>query len=237
MPLQSARGAAAATGFGENLKQVAPITEPNIGDFYKGGYYFGMINIGADTYRLMVAPKAEGSIVAPMVTGGGGVVPDQTTNNGRFNTDTMAPISLCCATAKSLTINGFNDWYVASRDEAELLYRNLKATPDANFTGARANARGETGSTANGVNVNSVPPGDAYTTSVPGLTSVPLFRSGGAQAIEGASYDVFLASGVGAANWADGVPAALCQLSSNGQQTIAGPQTGFTTRVIRREKV
>ena len=65
-------------------------------------------------------------------------------------------------------------------DELELCYRAFKPTTEANYT--TSITRNDTGSTPCGTNPNSDPTGAAYTSSVPGQTSVVAFRSGGAEA-------------------------------------------------------
>lgn len=235
MPSIITRGAASARGFGNALSSLVPeITDPVLGDFYKGGYYLGLINIGSDVYRLIISPKPQTSFGGILITGGGGTVPTLTTNDGKFNTDTLAPISLLCSSAKQLSINGYTDWYVPSRDELEMMYRYMKPAAGDNFVGARSNARGEVGVIANGVNQFSIPTGNAYTTTSPAQIPLTNFQTGGAQAIESGVYDVVLSSTVGADLWA-GVPAALCTIWANGQQTIANPQSAFATRAMRRE--
>ena len=71
-------------------------------------------------------------------------------------------------------------------DELELCYRAFKPATQANTTSNVA--RNDTGSTPNGTNPNSDPTGAAYTSSVPGQTSVVAFRSGGAEAFATPNY-------------------------------------------------
>ena len=71
-------------------------------------------------------------------------------------------------------------------DELELCYRALKPTTDANYISSVV--RNDTGSTPSGTNPNSDPTGAAYTSSVPGQTSVVAFRSGGAEAFVSTYY-------------------------------------------------
>jgi hypothetical protein len=71
-------------------------------------------------------------------------------------------------------------------DELELCYRAFKPTTGANYTNNIT--RNDTGSAPNGTNPNSDPTGSAYTTSVPGQTSVVVFRSGGAESFSSSNY-------------------------------------------------
>jgi hypothetical protein len=153
--------------------------EPEIGDAYGGGYFAGYISHTADgvaTHRLIVAPAATGA------TGTGYTL---TTNlawkttitdttgtasvfDGAANTSAIVtaginnhPAAKFCT---ELTIGGFSDWYLPSRDELDIAYQNLKPTAEAN-------------STAFGINNYSVPKRTSNRTSlIPGQTSVTDFQ-------------------------------------------------------------
>lgn len=96
--------------------------------------------------------------------------------------------------ARALVIGGYSDFYIPSRDEAELQYRNLKPLTVNNHTPARSktayniNRDGAYGdvSTSCGVNLNSYPAGLAYSASDPAMTAATVFQSGGVQALESA---------------------------------------------------
>jgi hypothetical protein len=150
-------------------------------------------------YRLIVAPKSGGEntlfyknadTAAPSATG--------TLSEGWLATEAMrlADSSLVYPAAhwtRGLTIGGRTDWYLAARDELEILYRNLKPYTNNNYTtpdrptGATPNYQnlGSIGDTSNqhGVNNNSSPQGVAYTTSVPGQTAAIAFRLGNAESL------------------------------------------------------
>lgn len=228
MPLLQTRGASAVAGFGENLKQVAPITEPNIGDSYGGGFYFGKVQIGSDVYRLIAAPSPAGQ--QARASGQGEPFPLMSVVDGKANTARLSTPAVDWA--KSLTINGFNDWYIPARDEVELMYRNLKPTAELNFVGNRSLANGEVGPIANGVNVNSVPPGAAYTTTDPPQTPLPLFQKGGGQEI----LDTGAFSVIGCSTYM-ATSSALLQRVGSGEQTLGGTVIGAMQRAIRRVKV
>lgn len=158
------------------------ITDPSLsslipavpGTKFEGGFFFGTSRVDDDVSKLIIAPKALGRH-APVVWH-----PDYTLiegansfSDGMANTIAMAkagcPLGIW---ALSLNIDGFNDWYIPSRDELELLYRAFKPTTDANYV------------YRNGDNPSSVPPGYPYTEDSPAQTIVEAFLPGGSEAIE-----------------------------------------------------
>ena len=92
--------------------------------------------------------------------------------DGMANTKAMAEAgSELARAALALTINGFSDWHIPSRDEQELQYRAFKPTDEENYADG-----------IDGVNPSSVPPGEAYTEEFPAQTTVENFRAGAADA-------------------------------------------------------
>ncbi len=99
---------------------------------------------------------------------------------------------------RGLTTGGKTDWYLGARDQNELNWRNEKPTTGDNYTTAnRATGAtpdymnlGSYGDTANthGLNNNSSPTGAAYTTTVPGQTSVSAFQTGNSEAFSVGFY-------------------------------------------------
>jgi len=177
-------------------KENAPAAVPTIpGTAFGGGFYAGRIIIDGQKYALIAAPKAEGehrSIAwAPdwhKATPGTQSLCDGMANSEAMN-DAEHPAAQWC---RALRISGHDDWYLPSRDELELLYRNLKPGIDENWTYAnRAKAWGvEPGqyngvdTSGNGHNAASVPPGESYTDTVPAQTTATAFQTGGAEAFE-----------------------------------------------------
>lgn len=149
-----------------------------IGAAIAGGFYAGSIRVGDQVYGLIVAPKSEGdhddiawNKSLKKVEGA------QFYFDGRANTQAMAEAgSKAAQWALGLKINGHDDWYIPSRDELELVYRNLKPGKEENYT------------YRHGENPSSVPVGYPYTEDAPGQTEVEAFRSGGAEAMEEAWY-------------------------------------------------
>jgi hypothetical protein len=151
-------------------------------------------------YRVIVAPKSSGessskqyknaSTAAPSATGTLTEGLKATLAMVAADTSTVYPAAHFC---NDLSIGGYSDWYLPARDELELIWRNLKPVTNNNYTTAdRPNSPTPnytnlgsigTGGTQHGLNYNSDPQGVAYTTTVPGRTSVAAFQSGGAEAM------------------------------------------------------
>lgn len=154
-----------------------------MGAAYQGGFFAGKIVVGGSTYALVVAPKASGEN-----TSGSWKLTNTDTpgtlslNNGLSNSDAMNndshPAAQFC---RGLAIGGHSDWYLPSRDELEICYRNFKPLATVNTVYAvRTSFLGAgngSDSQGNGDNDNSEPPGSAYTTSVPAQTAAPAFSA------------------------------------------------------------
>jgi hypothetical protein len=155
-----------------------PITAaPNryfaIGQALNGGFFAGLIKSGEQLFALIVAPRAEGEHDDIGWGKRGKNIPGAASFfDGKANTEAMAAAgSKVGKWAVGLTIGSFNDWYLPSRDELELLYRNLKPTPKENYVWRH------------GDNPSSVPPGYPYTNTAPAQTPVAAFQEGGAEAL------------------------------------------------------
>ena len=154
---------------------------PVYGQPLGGGYYAGNIIDGGVTYKLIVAPNASGAnggigmqwgpygIDAPVAT--------QTLTNGVAASNAMNssdyPAAFYC---RGLNIAGFTDWYLPARDELEVLYRNFKPWPFANYVSVRpATGFGGDG-LGYGTNTNSYPVGAAYSIDYPAQTGIAIFK-------------------------------------------------------------
>lgn len=149
-----------------------------IGAAFGGGFYAGQILVNGQAFGLIVAPKAEGehkdspwNKSTKMVEGA------QSFNDGRANTAAMAAAGSALAKwILALNINGCNDWYLPSRDELEVCYRNLKPTIDENWVHR------------NGENPSSLPVGFPYTAQNPLQTEAEAFQEGQPEAFDAVWY-------------------------------------------------
>lgn len=152
---------------------------PAIGSVMGGGYYGGRITIGASAYDLIVAPKETGNFSDWYVTYWDFDVEGNASLNDGWTIYQNAIPELYAYMAQgqlaALTIGGFSDWYLGSKEEMEIIYRNLKPDTTLNVT-------------TSGVNNSSAPTTTNYTTTLPAQTSVALFKTGGGQAFDAVTY-------------------------------------------------
>ena len=189
-------------------------THPAIGEAFGGGYFAGLIRIGSNTYGLIVAPKADGEISAEWGTRKH-VKGADSFFDGQANTMAMADAANeLGAWAKGLTIGGESDWYIPSRDELEVCYRNLKPTDDANYCGC-------------GDNPSAYLPSYAYSPDTPTQTAVEAFRNDSAEAFSPAWYWTSTQS-------AGDASSAWYQFFYDGTQYYYGKRYKGRVRAVRR---
>ena len=201
------------------------------GQAYGGGYYVGRIKEGADTFAIIVSPKASGAINS-LPFSNGQATNARSRSDGSIATAAYASLGTGFAPgrAKSLTIAGFSDWYLPSVDELELLYRYLKPTTVANSLSASFNPSG-----ANGVNPSSDPVGAAYTAALPVQTTVTAFKTGGSEELSNILAAAYYASLV--PNGGSGANRLLAQYTNDGLQSLIAADAPANWRVIRRVKI
>lgn len=144
---------------------------PSIGSPLEGGFYAGLIRVANETFAIIVAPKAEGEH-EPIAWGEYGTKIEDADSvfDGRANSIAMAEAGYPIAQwALTLNISGFSDWYLPSRDELEIVYRNFKPTTEENWV------------YRHGENMHAVPPTYAYTAEHPTQTSITAFQADGAE--------------------------------------------------------
>ena len=158
-----------------------------IGQKFEGGYFAGIDRIGDCVYAVLAAPKSTERSVQFKTkysrTPGIQLVNDGWSNTNAMN-DTGHPAAQYC---RNLNVGGNTDWYLPSRDELELCYRNLKPTDRSNTTSGAGDFSGNL-SLANGTNLNSIPTGSAYTETDPTRTIVTAFQTGNVEAFSAAWY-------------------------------------------------
>lgn len=198
---------------------------------YGGGYYVGRFKIGTIEYALVVAPKSyERSLMNKTVR----TTTANTTSviDGWANTNAMITASAAEHPAaqycRSLTIEDYDDWYLPSINEVEMLYRRFKPITAANNVSATGGPSG-----AMGYNPSSVPIGAAYTASNPAVTTVPLFTPGGAQTFNSTTPGYYYWSSTNPGT-SDGT---WRQLFSTGTQQLGYKNTIHTVRPVRRIRV
>lgn len=189
------------------------------GSIIEGGFYAGRIRQADGEYAIIVAPKAGGEREdAPWNASRRRVEGAMSFFDGAANTKAMSAAgSELAKWAEGLQIGGFNDWYLPSRDELELCYRNLKPGRGENWC-----YRGD--------NPSSVPVGYSYMPDAPAQTIVEAFREGGTEAFEEAWYW----SSTQSAGYDD---YAWYQDFSDGGQDTYRKGDDYRARAVRRLKV
>lgn len=186
------------------LSSLGTVAVPTVaGTPFQGGYYAGKLRIGAQSYALIVAPKASGqsSTTLQIRTTLGNVPGSISDWDGAANTDAMIlagavahPAANFC---KGLTIGGYTDWFLPAKDQLDVLYREFKPTTTSN-------------NSLSGANTNSDPATANYTAFVPSVTTVTSFISGGLEAFD---IDFYYATSTQVSSTVNYV-----QLFSNGTQ-------------------
>lgn len=156
------------------MNSINQVNIPAIGTAFEGGFYAGRLQIDGRQYALIVAPKAEGETTGKWGEYGQEVPGARSYNDGRANTLAMAEAGSALAQwALGLSIAGHDDWHLPSRDELEILYRNLKPTDAENYCSFR-----------DGDNASSLPAGYPYTEESPTQTPAEVFQAGQPEAFE-----------------------------------------------------
>lgn len=161
------------------MNTINQATLPAIGAALQGGFYAGQFTLDGELYGLIVSPR-EGGDLADIAWGerGQDIPGARSCNDGHTNTIAMAEAASALANQiRALTLGGRSDWYLPSRDELELIYRNLKPTDEENWCSFR-----------DGDNPSSAPVGYPYTKESPAQTANTAFVTGGAEALEPCAY-------------------------------------------------
>ncbi len=152
---------------------------PAVGSAMGGGYYAGRIRIDDQVFALIVAPKAGGEHdFAELLPEAADVPGAASWSDGIVNTAALVDAGSDLAKwARDLRIGGFDDWYLPSLDELEIIYRNLKPTSDRNYVYNRS-----------GLNLSAAEPTRPYTLNEPTQTQADAFKAGSAEALDDTWY-------------------------------------------------
>lgn len=152
---------------------------PAIGSAFQGGFFAGLLNIEGQLHGLIVAPKAAGELdEARWGEYGKDIAGATSVYDGLANTQAMAEAGSDLAKwTLELNIESFTDWYLPSRDELEILYRQFKPTTETNYQYGR-----------HGENSSAVPITQHYSAEAPAQTSHEAFQEGDEQAFADGWY-------------------------------------------------
>jgi hypothetical protein len=130
---------------------------PAIGSFWEGGYYIGNIQVGSLTYAVIIADQATKSVAAAHT---GGVPTDGSTSlvDGRTNTALQTNAANAAANyCRSISLNGYTDWYLPAKDEVDLAWANKASIPSAQITDLQLVTSSQTSTFYWGQNLSSIP--------------------------------------------------------------------------------
>ena len=195
------------------------ITIPTPGSPMLGGFFVERFRINEQAFKLIVAPKVEGDHNDNIIwIGNNKDVPGaKSYDDGLANTLAMAEAgSKLAKWALDLRIGDYDDWYLPSQDEQEIMYRWLKPTTEENWCYARS-----------GINLSAIDPTRPYTPKYPVQTLAALFQAGGEQAFDPTWYW----SSTQHAAYSDG---AWCQDFYGGSQGVITKNYKLRARAVRR---
>jgi hypothetical protein len=127
------------TGYGPDIAfTTISSTSLSIGDAYQGGVIFYVNGSYPDQYGLVCAPIDQG-VKTPWYSYGYTYygITSTSIGSGQPNTSSLVSIlgngNYAAKICDDLVLNGFDDWFLPSRDELGLMYSNLKKNGFGNF--------------------------------------------------------------------------------------------------------
>lgn len=107
-----------------------PLRPTVMGQSFGGGFWGGDIVIGANTYAIIVAPKASGEKSNKLVGNLINTPASASTNDSVANTTGLAALtgtslSAAAAWVKALAIGTYTDWQIPAKDVLATVYNNL----------------------------------------------------------------------------------------------------------------
>ena len=154
---------------------------PAIGSAYGGGFFAGQFQLSGVVYNLVISPRATGQPDPDLLyqINDAGFDGNTSTSDGVLIQQNMVAFGIDNFPqqkwVKALAIGGFTDWYIPSKLELEIIYRNLKPTTATNVT-------------TSGANAIAVPATANYVSATPTRTTVTAFRSTGAETMTADFY-------------------------------------------------
>lgn len=159
-----------------------------VGQRVPGGYFAGINRIENHCYAIIASLKTTETNL-PVKCIESRTPNTHSVSDGFSNTLAMNnfehPAARYCL---NLDLDACNDFYLPSRDELELCYRNLKPV---NYRNAVCSTNPEYSGNlgkVNGTNCNSIPVSVAYTETTPAQTLVVSFMSGSSESFSSTSY-------------------------------------------------
>ena len=199
-----------------------------IGQVLSGGTFTGFNRICNQVYAIVVAPKCTETVLK-LKTSCSTTFGTQSTVDGLANTlamnDNEHPAALYC---KNLTVNGFSNWYLPSRNESELCYRYLKPTDEHNSIIQR-NEYGGNLPESSGTNLSSVPLGHVYTKTSPAQTIVIQYMCNNREEFNDWNWT--------STEYSADTTDSLVQFFSDGDQDWYGKFYTLKVRAVRRELI